>query len=40
MKKRNLIVKIDRGEGMIEQKEFDERMEFQHDFYQKYDEER
>ena len=34
------LVKIDRGEGNINQKEFDERMEFQHDFYKEYGEER
>lgn len=34
------LVKIDRGEGNITQKEFDERMEFQHDFFKEYGEER
>lgn len=36
----NSLTKIDRGEGNINQKEFDERMEFQHDFYKKCQEER
>lgn len=30
------LVKIDRGEGNIDQKEFDKRQEFQHDFYEEY----
>ena len=34
------LVKIDRGEGNINQKQFDERMEFQHDFYKEYGDER
>lgn len=34
------LVKIDRGEGNIDQEEFDEREEFQHDFYEEYGEER
>lgn len=34
------LVKIDRGEGNIDQREFDKRMEFQHDFYKEYGEER
>lgn len=34
------LVKIDRGEGNVDQKEFDEKMEFQHDFYKEYGEER
>lgn len=35
----HFLVKIDRGEGNIDQREFDERMEFQHDFYKEYGEE-
>ena len=34
------LVKIDRGEGNIDQREFDKRMEFQHDFYKEYGKER
>lgn len=34
------LVKIDRREGNIGQREFDERMEFQHDFLKEYGEER
>lgn len=34
------LVKIDRGEENIYQREFDKRMEFQHDFYKEYSEER
>lgn len=33
------LVKIDRWEGNINQREFDKRMKFQHDFYKEYGEE-
>ena len=34
-----VLVKIDRGEGNINQEQFDERVEFQREFYTEYGEE-